>query len=117
MPSISTSHLDALWREAKALKSYHDLLKFIETLPDSKGRASLKKSVEELLLCEGTETKFLDTDEPTTVKQNNPQSNDEIRHPNIWDDIIEPNGQISESPYATALKLQQEKNKVKKKAY
>ena len=109
MSSISTSKLDELWREAKALKSYHDLLKFIETLPDSKSRVDLKESVEKLLLCEGTETKYPDTDEPTTVVQVKTQPNDAERNP--WAEVILPDGSAIKNPYFAALKAIQDKNR------
>jgi hypothetical protein len=46
---ISNANLDFFWQQAKNLKSYHELLKFVDNLPNSKSKERLKQSVEELL--------------------------------------------------------------------
>jgi hypothetical protein len=46
---ISSANLDFLWQQAKNLKSYHELLRYVDNLPDSKSKERLKQNVEELL--------------------------------------------------------------------
>jgi hypothetical protein len=46
---ISTSDLDFFWQQARNLKSYHDLTKYIDNLPDSKSKERLTNDVRKLL--------------------------------------------------------------------
>ena len=46
---ITKENLDLYWQEAKNLKSYHELLQYIDNLPNSKSKERLKHSVEEIL--------------------------------------------------------------------
>lgn len=41
--------LDLFWPQAKNLKSYHELLQYIDNLPNLKSKERLKHSVEEIL--------------------------------------------------------------------
>jgi len=46
---ITKENLDLLWQQAKNLRSYHELLQYIDNLPNSKSKERLKHSVEEIL--------------------------------------------------------------------
>ena len=50
---ISSIALNQLWQSARDLKSYHELLKFIDNLPNSESKERLRQSVEELVATKG----------------------------------------------------------------
>jgi hypothetical protein len=73
--SLDSKCLDHYWLQARNLKSYHDLLKFIETLPDSKSRDKLEESVEQMLQQSEGPVTIMVNDTPQIAEQIVSQSN------------------------------------------